>query len=153
MRSFDRRTFLTAAGGALASFAGCSGPRSMYAGSERVTIEVGEYVDFAFELPSPATVKYAVEVVEGGSIDVVVTSRSSFRDLQEGRLDRYSGGASHFDVRDVTVVTELMHGEWVFLLDNSNLTTAADGTSDRKAVVDFEYDISRYIPYGSSREP
>ncbi len=128
------------------ALAGCSGPRSIVDGTEQWLIPVGDYESLSFDVRSPATIEYAVEVREGPPVDVLLLREARFEEFEAGALPENTPALR--DVEDDTANGNIMPGTWHLVVDNAG--SGGNAPTD-PVTVTLSYDVTRYIPYGSGR--
>lgn len=151
----SRRTVLGVAGAALAApLAGCTAEGSRQPAPSEPTplvdttlrVEPGRYdtVEFRLDDEQWTTVHAnlsdrSVDVKQDGpAVDVVVMSADQYARFRESRTFDYVGGVSMPDVVNGQVSGPLGPGEYVLLVDNSDVGPAAPGQSGVTAVTELE---------------
>lgn len=147
---YPRRTILGAVGGGIAALAGCTADAAPSADGTTLldtTAEVdpGRYDSFRFELPGERWVTTEAALSDrsldvkrdGPGVDVVVMTAGAFARFSDGGPFEFRPTVSMPDVVNGSVSGTLPAGEYVLVVDNSDVGDGSPDGSDVPAVVDL----------------
>lgn len=115
----------------------------IYEGSERESIQEDQYIRWAIDIDEAATIDYTVNVVDGSNIDVVLMDDTSLDEFKNGQEYRYYPDVSAMDTSYASREGRVDAGNYLIIIDNSNLGEAKPPTDfeDSIVTVELEYEV------------
>jgi hypothetical protein len=103
-----------------------------------LTVPPGEFRVVEFDIGKPHILDYTIEVLNGPSVNVIVTDQSQLETFADSPNIGWIENASRVDTSDATVTSQLGPRDYAFIIDNTGRSHSQTATSPAKINLVYE---------------